>query len=120
MHSDLLNRHMEKHHHMENTGEIKIDIEAVEMALIRRHEEFKMKLELGTIINNFMEKSELEKDALSMDELEALEIYENHGVKQNIEKTTWRGWQNELLRYLDQPSQRQVIWVIGEKGDEGK
>ena len=41
-------------------------------------------------------------------------------MKQNIEKTKWRGWQNELLIYLDQPSQRKVIWVIGKKGNEGK
>ena len=79
-----------------------------------------MKLELGTIINDFLEKNEMESAALSMDELEALEIYENHGKKKNLEKTTWRGWQIELLRYLDQPSQRQVILVIGEKGNEGK
>ena len=105
---------------MENTGVVKIDIEGVEKVLIHRQKEFKRKLELGTIINNFMEKNELEKEALSTDELEALEIYENHGKKQNLVKTTWRGWQNELLRYLDQPSQRQVIWVIGKSGNEGK
>ena len=120
MHSDHLKRHIEAHQVVGNTGMMKIDKEAIDKVLIRQHEEFKMKLELGTIINDFMEKNELESAALSMDELEALEIYENYGKKQNLEKTTWRGWQIELLRYLDQPSQRQVIWVIGESGNEGK
>ena len=49
---------METHQLTENTGMIKIDKEAIEKVLIHQQEEFNRKLELGTIINNFMEKNE--------------------------------------------------------------
>ena len=69
---------------MGNTGKIKIDIKEVEKVLINQQEEFKRKLELGTIINNFIEKNELEKAALTYDQLEGLENLENTGEKQKL------------------------------------
>jgi len=32
----------------------------------------------------------------------------------------WRGWQKDLLQYLDKPCDRKVIWVVGKEGNEGK
>ena len=49
-----LKRHMKTHQHGGNTGMIKIDKEAIVKTLIKQQEEFNRKLELGTIINNFM------------------------------------------------------------------
>ena len=64
---------------------IKIDIEEVEKTLINQQEEFKRILELGTIINNFMEKNELEMTALTYDQLEALEIFGEYWVEIKVD-----------------------------------
>ena len=74
MHSDLLNRHMEKHHPMGYTGEIKIDKEEVEKTLMYRQEEFKRKLKLAAIINNYMNKNEIERAALSKDKVDVFNV----------------------------------------------
>ena len=66
-----------------------------------------------------MNKNSIVRAALSKDELEALGIYENH-EKKNPGEITWRGWQKDLRKYLDDKCDRKVIWVIGEKGNEGK
>ena len=29
-------------------------------------------------------------------------------------------WQKQILEYVNNPTQRRVIWVVGEKGNEGK
>ena len=37
-----------------------------------------------------------------------------------MEEIDWRGWQNDLRQYLYKPCNREIIWVVGEKGSEGK
>merc|ERR1712106_1198178 len=60
---------------MEKRRKIKNDKEAIEKTLFKQQEEFNRKLELGTIINNFMGKNELETAALMCGQLEALEMH---------------------------------------------
>ena len=61
MHSDHLKRHMEKHQILEkakndHVSKFSIDVEEVEKELFNEQQEFKRKLELGIIINNYMNK----------------------------------------------------------------
>ena len=42
--------------------------------------------------------------------------FENKGFRDFV----WRAWQDQLLYYINNPTSRQVICVIGEKGNEGK
>ena len=91
MRSDVMKRHMEKHNILEKTevkqsSKCSINVEEVEKILLYWQEEFERKLELGTIINNYMNKNELARAALSTDELEALGIYETY-----VNKTKSRG-----------------------------
>ena len=39
----------------------------------------------------------------------------------NMEEINWRGWQRNLREYMNYvPCGRKVIWVVGERGNEGK
>ena len=122
MRGDHLKGHMEKHTILETKNEVNqslkfsINVEEVEKEIFNEQQDFKRKLELGTIINNYMNKNEIVRAALSTDKLEALEIYETHGKKLNLGEISWRGWQKGLRKYLDEKCDRKVIWVIGEKG----
>ena len=101
-----------------------LDKDEIEKTLMYWQEEFnrkfERKLELGRIINKYMRENDMVREALSKDNVEALEIYESHEKKQNLCGITWRGWQKDLRKYLDDKCDRKVIWVIGEKGNEGK
>ena len=37
-----------------------------------------------------------------------------------MEEIDWRGWQKDLRQYLDKPCNREIIWVVGVEGNEGK
>ena len=58
--------------------------------------------------------------ALSWDKKDALKTYELYGKNMNMEEIIWRGWQNDLREYLYNPCDREIIWIVGEKGNEGK
>ena len=66
-------------------------------------------MELGEIVNNNMNQNEIERAALLAGKLEELGIYETHGKKQNLGEITWRGWQKDLRKYLDEKCDRKVI-----------
>ena len=40
--------------------------------------------------------------------------------KKEIEAVEWRPWQMDILEYVNDPTQRGIIWVVEEKGKEGK
>ena len=46
-----------------------------------------------------------------------MELFENRGQFKAVE---WRPWQKKMLEYVNNPTQRRIIWVVGEKGNEGK
>ena len=51
---------------------------------------------------------------------EALELYRNEDEDYDLYKNTvLYPWQEELMKHM-KPTHRQVIWVVGEKTDEGK
>ena len=58
--------------------------------------------------------------SLDRDKMAALEIFEKHGQVKEIKNVEGRQWQKELLEYVNNPTQRRIIWVVGEKGNEGK
>ena len=52
--------------------------------------------------------------------MESLELFENQGQVKEIEAVEWRPWQMDILEYVNNPTKRRIIWVVGEKGNEGK
>ena len=83
--------------------------------------EFNRKKEMGRKIKEIMDNSaNFNENALSKESKEALDIFNLYGKSSQILKTNWRGWQQGLREYLNKPSEREIIWVIGAKGNEGK
>ncbi len=57
---------------------------------------------------------------LRKEHAEALELFENRGQVKNIKPVEWRAWQYELKEYVNNPTPRRSIWVVGGKGNEWK
>ena len=60
------------------------------------------------------------RSALSKEKKEALDIFNLYGKRNHMLKTNWRGWQQGLRTHLNKVTEREIIWVIGTKGNEGK
>ena len=82
--------------------------------------EYKMKLELGRQIKQIVHELNAPTASLDKGEMEALELFENHGQDKEIEAVEWRPWQKELFKYVNEPTKRRIIWAVGEKGNEEK
>ena len=97
-----------------------IDDIALENKIMRCSNEYKRKLELGRKVKDILLKNDVATGCLEKGEMEALELFENRGQVKEIEAVEWRPWQKELFKYVNEPTKRRIILVVGEKGNEGK
>ena len=82
--------------------------------------EYRRKLELGREIKQIVQELNVPTASLSKEKMEALELFENCGQVKEIKAVEWRPWQRDILEYVNNPTKRRIIWVVGEKGNEGK
>ena len=81
--------------------------------------EYKNKLELGRILYEEAKEREIPEESLRKEYKEAKELYIKHKRNIDLENAILRPWQESLLQFI-KPTNRDVIWVIGKKGNEGK
>ena len=78
------------------------------------------KIERGKIITSVLEKGSVQEDSLSKDNREVLKIYRKQMSRRNLSNVELRPWQQQLMDNISTPSDREIIWIIGRKGNEGK
>ena len=97
-----------------------LDMVALRNRLRNNSNEYMRKLELGRGIKEIVLKLNASTAGLSKEYAEALELFEKHEQVKDVKPVEWRPWQKGLLEYLDNPTDRRIIWVVGGKGNEGK
>ena len=56
----------------------------------------------------------------SRERKEALDLYRKEQHVRDLTQAELRPWQQKLFEISEVPSEREVIWVIGKDGNEGK
>ena len=97
-----------------------VDVAALKNEIVRGGNEYRRKLELGREIKKIVQELNMPTSSLDKEKMEALELFENHGQVKEIKDVEWRPWQKDILEYVNNPTKRRVIWMVGEKGNEGK
>ena len=98
----------------------KINKEELRKHLIKIGNEYEEKLELGKEIYEMLGEGVLPYQALARDMKEAVDLYiENQANFRDVGNVELKPWQNELMKYI-KPHDREIIWVVGKDGNEGK
>ena len=101
-------------------GEDEIDLDALRKSMEEQTAEHDCILALGKGVDTILGEGKVKQTALSKDLQNALELYRNEDEDYDLYKdSVLYPWQEELLKHMN-PTHRQVIWVVGEKTDEGK
>ena len=126
MRSDTLKRHMKTHEKKTCSIDVvteynsNVNVVALKNKIVRGVIEYQRKLELGREIKEIVHELNAPIASLDKADMEALELFENRGQVKEIEAVEWRPWQIDMLEYVKNPTKRRIIWVVGEKGNEGK
>ena len=101
------------------TRSVSINEEAVLKTMNMHAEEYERKLQLGGIVYKHAKDYGIPEESLPNEYKEAKDLYVKNKQDIDVENVILRPWQEGLLSYI-KPSDREVIWVIGRKGNEGK
>ena len=95
--------------------------EALEIEMLKETEDYNKKYLKGKMIFEILNKNNnVKEEALDTEKKAALEIYIKHSSLNMSDNVELLSWQSQLMECFAKPTDRQVIWVIGEKGGEGK
>ena len=74
------------------------------------------------IASSLQEYDDIPEQSLSNEHRKALEVYKQSRLQQvnHYEIVTLRLWQQKVISFIDEPNMRQVIWIVGKQGNEGK
>ena len=113
MRSDHLQRHIEsKHDGAEIPG-------ITEQAKIDNDLYFK-NIETGKHLHDLIVSGEIEQESLSKENAYAFGLYNKMRPILDVESVELRPWQQHVMQLLEEPTARQVIWIKGSYGNEGK
>ena len=145
MRSDVLARHM-KQHSMRNESSPVTNIsvtnnyntisgasterkdeenenkdEELKKYLIKIENEYQEKLVQGKKIYKMLGEGIAPYQALPREMKEAVDLYmENQADFRDVGNVELKPWQESLLEYVQQPCDREIFWIIGKEGNEGK
>ena len=97
-----------------------LDKDDLREVLSRNNQRYLEKIELGKNISTILDEGVVQEDSLSKEHRSALEIYRRQEPRCDISAVQLRPWQEDALKLIDSPSERQVIWIAGRQGYEGK
>ena len=101
-------------------GSDSITLDSVEKELLNDSELYAEKIERGKLICNIVDKGTVQEDSLSGNNKEALKLYRKQMPRRALNEIQLRPWQQQLMSEMSTPTDREVIWVIGNDGNEGK
>ena len=77
-------------------------------------------IELGKQVNSVIDKGVVHEESLSKRRKDALDLYRKQKPTRDMLQVELRPWQQELMDMIATPTEREVIWVQGIRGNEGK
>ena len=101
----------------------KSDMEAMIIEMTSAEREYRQKLEVGETVSTLLHaNAHLSEESLMDKYKKALKLYRQSQVQHVpvYEHVTLKPWQKEVLAFIQQPTHREVIWVVGQQGREGK
>ena len=101
-----------------STTSFMLDHKNLKEELLHDNQIYLDKIELGNQIATIIDEGTVREESLKNHHKEALELYRKQMPRIDIQSTQLRPWQQQLLRA--KPSTRQVIWIWGSRGNEGK
>ena len=95
-------------------------LEELHQRLLKNKTIYLERVKIGEEISKYLIIDEIPEESLSKDDKECLELYRNQQVRLDINKVELRPWQKDAFQLFESPTERNVIWIYGPRGNIGK
>ena len=96
------------------------DVENLREDLLKDNQLYIEKIELGKKIALIIDEGMVREESLTRDRKQALDLYRKQRPRFDVANVELRPWQEQAIELIENPSERQVIWITGRQGNEGK
>ena len=96
------------------------DVENLREDLLKDNQLYIEKIELGKKIALIIDEGMVREESLTRDRKQALDLYRKQRPRFDVMNVELRPWQEQAIELIENPSERQVIWITGRQGNEGK
>ena len=97
-----------------------VDYDEIRERLSLGQREYDQTIELGKMVYSVVGEGNVKVQSLSKRHKEALDIYINQKPSRDYTDILLRSWQEDALKLINPPTDRNVIWITGRQGNEGK
>ena len=98
-----------------------INKEKLRKHLIKLENEYQEKIVQGQKIYEMLGEGLVSYQALPREMKEGVDLYmENQADFRDVGNVELKPWQESLLEYVQNPCDREIFWVVGKEGNEGK
>ena len=101
----------------------KMSNESIEDELIRDDKIYDENIALGEKITSIITSGQAKEESLSKKNKYCLDLYRKNKGLIVVQDEELNKWQTKLMEYFTEkigPSNRDVVWIIGKRGNEGK
>ena len=99
---------------------INIDKTNLRESMLRDNKNYLETIDMGKQIHEIVDEGIVHEESLVKYRKDALKLYLKQKPTRDMTQVELRPWQQELNEIISIPSDREVIWVQGIKGNEGK
>ena len=92
----------------------------MEQSALKIQREYEEKIALGKALYKILNEGEVQEESFPPQWQNALDLYLKQGHQIDLETAVLKPWQAELMKHIDNPSDREVFWIVGEACGEGK
>lgn len=96
------------------------DMEALRKEMVEGDKIYGAKIEFGSMIARIIDEDNIREESLSKEKQEALFLFRRQQSQLDISDVELRPWQQDAMKYFESPTERKVIWIRGNNGNEGK
>jgi len=89
-------------------------------SMLQDNKDYLETIDMGKQINEIIDEGVVHEESLVKYRKDALKLYLKQRPTRDMTQVELRPWQQELSKILSIPSDREVVWVQGIKGNEGK
>ena len=102
---------------------MKPDMESMMFEMASDERQYRQKLEVGKMVSTLLHSNEnFSEESLRNEYKRTLALFRQTQVQHVsvYENATLRPWQKQVMTLIEQPTHREIIWIVGQKGAEGK
>ena len=94
--------------------------ESIHRRLLKNKMLYLERVKIGEEISKYLVVDEIPEESLTKEDKDCLDLFRNEHARLDISEVELRPWQKDAFKLFASPTDRNIIWIYGARGNIGK